>query len=135
MRRQGDLKRLFIVQFVAGAALIGLAWFQTSITLAQPTNGTVTLVQDTPTTGGGQLGSGTPVSLVMAVGQPITGLMSTSSVTIRVGYPGAKLTLPAGTRTIAVEGTVSEPVAQVTVNGVAAAITGTTFRADGIKVV
>ena len=87
MRRQGDVDRLFIVRVVASAALISLAWFQAAITLAQPTNGIVTLVQDTPTTGGGQLGNGNPVGAGI-VGSPSScARRTTGHPCLRAGKP------------------------------------------------
>jgi len=71
---------------------------------------------------------------VTALGQPAGGTAASATIVLVAGAPTI-IRLPAGTKTIAVEGTTNDSTASVTVNGIPAVITGNTFRADGIALV
>lgn len=106
-----------------------------TLAFAQSTNGITTLIQDTLTSGGGKVGGGNPMSIATVVGEPLGGRSANVDFTVRIGYQPATLTLPAGTRTIAVEGSIDDPTASVSVNSLPATITGSTFRAEGIPLI
>ena len=99
---------------------------------AQMSSTTMTLTQEGVVVGGGRVGSGNPMSIITALGDAIGGLASNGIYTLRAGYPAQRHAPAAGSKLIAVEGTVSEPVSSVIVNSVAAVVTGTSFRADGV---
>lgn len=85
--------------------------------------------------GGGRVGSGNPMQAITVIGAPGGGLAGGGGITIYVGAPPGTYTLPPGTKIIAVEGTVGDTAATVTVNGLGAVTSGTTFRAEGILLV
>src|SRR3989338_4448546 len=129
-------------------ALLGLVVFYVTFTshwplatnhypvvLAQSTNGTTTLVQETVVAGGGRIGGGNPMSALTIAGEPSGGTLTNSAYTLYVGYRGASATLPPGMRMIAVEGTTDEPACPIDVNGIRAPTTGTNFKAEGIQLV
>ena len=101
---------------------------------AQATNGTITVTQEAMASGGGRVGGGNPMSAVTVLGTPVGGGTANGTFTIVVGAQSTA-TLPAGTKLIAVEGTINDPTASIAVNGIQATITGTTFRAAGIQIV
>ena len=96
---------------------------------AQPTNGIVTLLQDTVASVGAEAGSGNPASLIFSTGQP-SGGDALGVFTIMAGYPTEPPAWPPGTRTILVTGTVDDPTASVIVNGIAATLSPGTFSAN-----
>ena len=110
----------------------GLWLLSASLAVAQPTNGSVELLQERFTSGGGPLGSGTPIRLLSSVGQPAGGLASNEVVSVQAGTP-SQLTFrwTPGSLTITVSGTVNEE-AQVEVNGIPARLENGTFTASGI---
>jgi len=87
------------------------------------------------TSGGGVEGSGTAITLVSVLGQPAGGTATNSSTALAGGFLYTAPPLPPGTRTIAVDGTISEPVASVVVNGLPATVTNLTFHAEGIQLI
>jgi len=97
---------------------------------AQPTNGIVTLIQDTMASVGAEAGSGNPMSLVFSTGQPSGGDALNGAFAIMAGYPTEPPSWPPGTRTILVTGTVDDPAASVVVNGIPAAVSSGTFSAN-----
>lgn len=96
---------------------------------AQPTNGIVTLIQDTLASVGAEAGSGNPVSLIFSTGQPSGGDGLNGAFAIMAGYPTEPPSWPPGTRTILVTGTVDDPTASVAVNGIPATVSAGTFSA------
>jgi len=104
--------------------------------LAQSTNGTTTVVQDTLSGSGGKVGGSNPMSLVMVAAEPLGGMTTGASETIWIGYQAGPRTLPPGTKTITVLGTVTDASATtVQVNSIPAIVTGTTFQANGVQLV
>ena len=101
---------------------------------AQASNGTFTVTHEAMAAGGGRVGGGNPMSAITILGTPIGGATANGTFAIVVGAQ-ASATLPAGTRSIVVEGTINDSTATVTVNSIQATITGTTFRAEGITIV
>ncbi len=97
---------------------------------AQPTNGIVTLIQDTVASVGAEAGTGNPVSLVFSTGQPSGGDALNGAFAIMAGYPTEPPSWPPGTRTILVTGTVDDPTASVVVNGIPATVSSGTFSAN-----
>ena len=117
------------------AVLTGAILLLTEIGAAQPTNGSVTLLQESLTSGGGALGADTPTRLVSGVGQSAGGWTTNGVVSILGGVPnGIVLQWTPGSRTITVTGTVNEE-ARVEVNGIAAMLEHGTFTADGVPIV
>jgi hypothetical protein len=102
---------------------------------AQSANSAFTLFQEAMIAGGGQVGSGNPMSALTRIGQPTGGGLTNGTFTLRADAPAPIPPLPPGARTIVVQGTVDDPTASVTVNGVPAGISGTTFQAAGIQIV
>ena len=105
-----------------------------SIAYAQATNGSITVMHEAMAAGGGKVGGGNPMSAITVLGEPIGGSMVNATFAVVGGSP-TTIQLPAGTKTIAVEGTINDSTATVSVNGVQATITGTTFRATGIQII
>ncbi len=99
---------------------------------AQMSSTTLTLTQEGIVAGGGRVGGGNPMSVITALGNAIGGLSSNGIYTLRAGYPALRRAPAAGSKLIAVEGAVNESVSSVIVNSVAAVVTGTSFRADGV---
>jgi len=123
---------------VLGASLV---WsFSVEVVSAQSTNGSITLVEETISSGGGRTGGGNPMSVVTTLGQPAAGVGANDAFMIVVGYPADAPDLPSGTNAITVEGTLSEPVGSVVVKSeplgevVTATIEGTTFRAMNVPI-
>lgn len=117
-------------------AVCGL--FFVSAAAAQPTNGTVTLTQDTLSSGGGQVGGGNPVSIQTAVGLPASGRVTNGTFTVFGGIAsvGSGRWLAPVTTTIDVIGTVNDPQASVTVNGIVATVAqDLTFLAANVPLV
>jgi len=103
---------------------------------AQSTNGTYTVMHEVVSSAGGQIGGGNPMSAQTILGLPIGGA-ATNGVFTLVGGLG---TLRGGdgapvTMAIGVVGTTDDPAATITVNGIPATITGTTFTASGIQLI
>ena len=96
---------------------------------AQPTNGIVTLIQDTVASVGAEAGSGNPASLVFSTGQPSGGDVLNGAFAIMAGYPTEPPSWPPGTRTVLVTGTVDDPTASVVVNGIPATVSSGIFSA------
>jgi len=101
---------------------------------AQATNGTITVTHEAMAAGGGRIGGGNPMSAITVLGVPVGGGTANGTFTIVVGVQSTA-TLPAGTKTTIVEGTINDSTALVVVNGIQATVTGTTFRAAGIQIV
>lgn len=95
----------------------------------QPTNGIVTVIQDTLAPVGAEAGSGNPASLVFSTGQPSGGDVVNGAFAIMAGYPTEPPSWPPGTRTILVTGTIDDPTASVLVNGIPATVSSGTFSA------
>ncbi len=116
-------------------ALMGLSllslWLTSPFARAQSTNGTVTLVQETITAGGGRVGGGNPASIVTELGDCLGGPGGNGVFTVHTG-PTLPATPITGSKLISVDGTTDEAVASVMVNGTPAAVTGTAFHAEGI---
>lgn len=93
------------------------------------------IAQEALVSASGRMGSTTQEGVASLMGEPAGGSIVNGIFTIRIGYQMAPLRVPAGTRTIAVEGTIDDPTATIDVNGIRASITGTTFRAEGIQLV
>jgi hypothetical protein len=102
---------------------------------AQSSNASFTLTHETMVSGGGSVGSGNPMSAVTVIGSPAGGTIANGSFTVTINAPTSPPARPPGTRIISVEGSVTEPNTSVTVNGIVASVTGTTFRADGITLI
>lgn len=124
----GGVGLALLVVLSAGAAVI-------SSVSAQSTNGTTRLVYETVVSGGGWVGGGNPVRLMTALGEPIGGTMVNGTLRLGASYPPGGVVLPAGRRTIEVEGTVDDPATTLTVNDVPAEVTGTAFLARNIPIV
>jgi hypothetical protein len=105
-----------------------------SLAYAQATNGSTTVMQETMAAGGGKVGGGNPMSAITVLGEPLGGMAGNGTFSLRVASP-TPAAAPGGTRSIAVEGTIDDSAAAVTVNGVAATITAGTFRAEGVLLV
>ena len=104
--------------------------------LAQSTNGTTTVMQETLSGAGGKVGSSNPMSMVTVAAEPFGGMTTGAGETVWLGYQASLRTLPPGTKTISVLGTVTDASATtVQVNGLPATVTGTTFQATGIQLV
>ncbi len=97
---------------------------------AQPSNTTYTLIEDMISSAGGSLGSGNPMRVQTAFGLPASGVASNAHFTLYGGIDMGQRAAaqPHGT-TVDVRGTIDDPSATITVNGMAATITGTTFTA------
>lgn len=121
--------------------LIADCWLLTALLLSlpvyadPPTNGTITLTQDTLSGSGGTVGSGNPMRIISSVGHPLGGIEIAGGMTLIAGYPAGGLVWPPGERLIDVQGTINDPTASIVVNGVAATLTGTTFLAHEILLV
>ena len=96
---------------------------------AQPTNGLVTLLQDSMGVVGDQVSAGT-ASMIVHAGQPAAGEAQDAVVAVMAGYPTEPPPVAEGARTITVTGTIDDPTASIMVNGARATISGTTFSAD-----
>lgn len=95
----------------------------------QPTNGIVTLLQETLTPLGTALVSGAPV-MIVTVGQPGGGLSAGGEGTVIGGYPTEPPPWPGGTRLMTVAGSVDASTRSVRVNGVAATLSSGVFSAQ-----
>lgn len=113
------------------ALLIGL--LSTPLAWAQATNGTYTLSQEMVTSTGGTIGGGNPMKAQTSLGLFAGGMASNTAFTLVGGF-GASQTpsAPPVTATITVTGTVDDPAATVTVNGMPATVSGTSFSAANI---
>lgn len=98
----------------------------------QATNEILTLIGGGMASGGGWVGSGNPVHMFTAIGQSLGGSMANSTVRVIGGLFTLRRSPSHATRLVTVEGTTDEPVTSVIVNGIAATVPGTTFRAEGI---
>ncbi|MBI2885250.1 MAG: cadherin-like beta sandwich domain-containing protein, partial [Candidatus Omnitrophica bacterium] len=83
--------------------------------------------------GGGTAGSGNPMRVIVALGEPIGGRMAQAALTVQTGASAASSAPLGGSQLVTVTGTVSEANSSVTVNGIAATLTGTAFQAPGIR--
>jgi hypothetical protein len=94
---------------------------------------TTTVRLDAIVASGGWVGSGNPMSAITMMGEPIGGLAIVEGGTaVRIGpVPGIPDTLT-GSRLVVVEGTTDDPTARIHVNGVAAVVTGSIYRAEGV---
>ncbi|MBI4597341.1 MAG: fibronectin type III domain-containing protein [Candidatus Omnitrophica bacterium] len=75
------------------------------------------------------------LSVVLIPGLSMGGMMSNSLYVVRAGFPPSLPPPQAGSRMIAVEGSADEVISSAIVNGVAAVVTGSAFRAEGVPVV
>lgn len=80
--------------------------------------------------GGGQIGGGNPMAAHTILGLPAGGATANAAFRLTVGSTGAQSSEPPASALVTVSGTISEAVTAVTVNGVDAAIVGTTFSAQ-----
>ena len=78
-------------------SLVGLLLLSASASAtAQSSNGTITLLQEQMTSGGGQLGAGNPMRMWTALGDPIGGASSGVHCRMLGGYDPATSALPPG---------------------------------------
>ena len=98
---------------------------------AQMGNGTYALLQETASSGGGQVGGGNPMAAHTILGLPAAGSASNGIYTVieLPEWTGGAVEPPV-TMTIPVTGTVDDPSAAVTVNGMPATVSGGTFTAQ-----
>jgi hypothetical protein len=115
---------------VAAAVAVAPAW----LGHAQSGNGATTLIQETVPAGGGSA-SGAATRVFGAFAEPVSGPVTGGGRTIRVGYQSRAAWFPPGQRTISVSGSLTGPVTSVTVNGISAVITGSTYQAAGVSLV
>ena len=99
---------------------------------AQSSNGTHTLIQDTFSSAGGQIGGGNPMRAQTILGLPAGGAASNGTFTL-IGSPSMG-EAPSGPITIkiTVTGTVDDPTATISVNGIGAGVSGTTWTAANV---
>ena len=117
------------------AVVTGAILLMGEVSAAQPTNGSVTFLQEDVTSGGGTLGSQDPMRLISSLGQSAGGWMANGIVSVLGGVPnGMTLQWKPGSRTITVTGAVNEE-ARVEVNGITARLEHGTFTADGIPII
>ena len=94
---------------------------------ARASNGHTALLSDTILSTGGSISTGDALQMTSMVGDPI-------GLDLSVVPPTRTPSKPAPIRPITVEGTTSNPMMSVVVNGVPAVIQGTTFRAEGVPI-
>lgn len=98
---------------------------------AQSTNGVYSLTQEAVTTAGDRLGSGGPVIVQGACGLFASGAASNGVYRMTGGLGDLRpAAAPVVTKTVAIQGTVNDPAATISVNGIAATVAGTTFTAN-----
>ena len=119
---------------VLAAIVLAALQAHPSIGHAQATNGNLKLLQEGLTSAGGA-GSAATGRLTGALGEPLGGRATNSASVLLAGYQAAATRLPAGSRTITVDGTVSDSTATVTVNGIAATVSSGTYRATGVQLI
>lgn len=101
--------------------------------LAQSSNGTFTLRQETFTAAGGQVGTGNPTQAQTCLGLPAAGRASNGIFTVTGGLVTmGRATKPPITAQLTVTGTVNDPAASVTVNGAPAIMANGAFTASNI---
>lgn len=106
-----------------GLLLMSLLSINHSLTRAQSSNGIITFRQEAIASGGGTV-SANPIQFITAIGDPVGGLSNNGTLNFFTGTPGSVPSLPPGTRTITVTGTVDDPSASVLTNGTAASVDG-----------
>lgn len=98
---------------------------------AQSTNGVYSLAQETVTSAGARFGIGGPMIVQTTCGLSASGAASNSVYRIVGGIGDLRPAVaPAVTKMVAVQGTVDDPAAEVSINGTAATMSGTTFTAN-----
>lgn len=140
-----QVKRLFdcrsadvlAVGFI-GLLTSNLCLFIPSVSAAQPTNGTVTLVHDTLTTAGGPLGGSTPVSAVTLMGHPTGGMSSNALFTLIGGDQDVPIGPGGASLLVNVTGTTNDPSSVISVSangatGIPATISGSLFAATSVR--
>ncbi len=125
-----DVCHLTTLALVAAALPAGA-----SLAFAQASNGILTLTDEMVVSGGGPAAVAGVVRATIAIGEPIAGRATNGLVTVLAGSRLRHPPPPAGSRLIAVTGSVDADAASVSVNGVQAAVTGTTYRAEGVRLV
>ena len=100
---------------------------------AQMGNGTSTVIQELMSSSGGRIGGGNPMAAQTILGLPASGPASNGTYTL-IELPELKggAVEPPVTMSVTVTGTVDDPSATLTVNGVPAVVSGTTFTAQGV---
>lgn len=118
---------------LVGMAVAATGFLGAEAISAQMGTETTTVRLDAIAASGGWVGSGNPMSALTRMGEPIGGLAVVEGGTaVRIGaVPGVPETLT-GSRLVVVEGTTDDPTARIHVNGVAAVVTGPTYRAEGV---
>lgn len=110
--------------------LVGVALAAATEAGAQAGNATYTLLQEGMISGGGRVGGGNPMSAQTALGLPASGRASNERFILIGGVTLTNVTAASPiTYAVTVTGTIDDPTASVTVNGIAAAVSGTTFTA------
>lgn len=100
---------------------------------AQSSNSSYALMQETVSSGGGMIGGGNPMQAQTALGLPAAGAASNGTYTLISGIaPAQELASPPVTLLVTVTGTIDDPAASVSVNGIAAINNAGTFSAQGV---
>jgi hypothetical protein len=110
--------------------------------MAQSSNATYMVMQETMTSGGGEIGGGNPMQAKTALGLPAGGMAANSAFTLvgGLGWDRPAYVPPSSTQaTITVTGTIDDSTATVIVsspvNQVTATVSDTTFSAAGVALV
>ncbi|MBI3011409.1 MAG: hypothetical protein HYY58_02820 [Candidatus Omnitrophica bacterium] len=101
----------------------------------QSTHEILTLVGGGMASGGGWVGSGNPMQVFTAIGQPLGGSMANSAVSVLGGLIAFGRSPSPATRLITVEGAADEPIASAFVNRIQAQVERATFRATGVRLI
>ncbi len=103
------------------------------VALGQASNGMYRMTQDMMTATGGRVLGLSTVTAQTALGLPASGVSVNESFRLYEGFVLLRASAEAlPEAAVTVTGTVDDPLARVTVNGVAALLSGTTFTAEGI---
>lgn len=100
---------------------------------AQSGNSSMRVIAEQIVSGGGMAGSGHPIRVIVALGEPLGGRAARPTMSINLGAAAASSAPRGGSQLVTVTGTVNEANTAVSVNGVAATLSGTTFQAPGIR--
>lgn len=103
------------------------------LALAQSSNGAYTVIGETMASGGGQIGGGNPMKAQTVLGMPAGGAASNSTYALIGGMAAASTGAQTTSLDIPVTGTIDDPSATVTVNGLPATVSGTTWTANGVR--
>jgi len=124
-----------IRQCIVGILLTASCFVLSASLFAQPSNETYALLVDTLSSAGGAVNN-TSVAARTLIGSAAAGIASNGTYILfpGVGAGRAAWAPPHAAMTITVRGTVDDPEATVTVNGVRALVQGGTFRAPGVPI-